>query len=489
MTSRENRTIVRMPAVAGSFYPGEPGALAEMVDALLAEAAAAGAELEADAAPAPDETPGKSVFARAVLAPHAGFIYSGKTAAQAYRALDPKTKRVVVLGPTHYVGIQGMALTGADLHETPLGMIPTDVELTALFERQAGVVTAPLVHSREHSMEVHLPFLQRYLVEDFTVVPVAVGNASPQAVAALIDVAWQFPDVSFVISSDLSHYLPYEVARRLDGATVSQIVRSTPPLIPEQACGATPTSGMMLFAQRHGLKASVLDIRNSGDTAGDKSRVVGYGALAWHEDVHRTAEVDADLGADLGADATVAVLPRVAHAAIAAELGGAGKALTAEPLSGNAATFVTLTLDGKLRGCMGSLVPRRPLKEDVAFNARAAAFRDARFPPLTKEEFERADLAVSLLSATTPMVPADDERGLTEEEVCSRLRSGIDGVVLNLGDQQATFLPHVWEQLPDPTRFLAALKQKAGLPGDYWKCGPGGITIETYTVVTAHLER
>ena len=146
--------ITRQPAVAGLFYPAEPTELAAQVDALLDEAMPA------------------AEYSRAIIAPHAGYVYSGPTAAHAYRALDPKTKRVLILGPTHRVGIEGMALTGADLHRTPLGVVPSDIEITDALEELPDVIVAPVVHAQEHSLEVHLPFLQRYLDGPFTVVPV-----------------------------------------------------------------------------------------------------------------------------------------------------------------------------------------------------------------------------------------------------------------------------------------------------------------------------
>ena len=448
----------RPPAVAGAFYPSDPGVLAQTVDALLSEA---------------QVHPRK---ARAIIAPHAGYVYSGPVAATAYQALDPGTRRVVILGPTHRVGIEGMALTGADFQRTPLGDVPTDKELEAKIASLPEVVTAPVVHAQEHSLEVHLPFLQRYLGEGFTAVPIAVGQASPEAVAAVIETAWETPDTAVIVSSDLSHFLPYEQARQVDAATLAQIVEGAPALTPDQACGAYPTSGMMHFARSRGLEAEILDARNSGDTEGDRNRVVGYPALAWHE-------------ADAEEEAAHLDLPRLAYNAIAEKLGvptlGDGDAGPEENLGAPGATFVTLHLDGRLRGCIGSLEATRPLGEDVVANAVAAAFEDPRFPPLTAEELERVDLEVSELTEPVPMWEpgraAFDEAG-----VLGRLRPGIDGVVLKFGARRATYLPQVWEQIHSPAEFMESLKAKAGLPPAFWH---PQIQVETYQVRPHQLDR
>lgn len=479
--------MTRPPAVAGTFYPADPRVLAETVDDLLGSA------------------PPPTVEARAVIAPHAGYVYSGPTAAAAYRALDPGTRRVLVLGPTHRVGIEGMALTGADFQATPLGAIPTDAELTALIEELPDVITAPVVHAQEHSIEVQLPFLQRYLEDGFTVVPVAVGQASPASVAAVIDAAWRLPDTAVVISSDLSHYLPYDLAKQVDANTLAQIARREKPIRGEQACGAYPVSGMMRFARDRGLQAHLLDVRNSGDTAGDRDRVVGYAAVAWvpseqpaADEVRSSARPaggeptspDRPGGESLSSDRPVddpgSSLPLLAYNAIARELGqprvpvDEGSAGLGEP----GATFVTLSLDGQLRGCIGSLVAHRPLAEDVEANALSAAFRDPRFPPLPADEFARVDLEVSQLTEPQPLWEPGDAPA--EPEALALLRPHVDGVVLIYGNRRATFLPQVWDQLPDPHDFIENLKAKAGLPRGFWA---PGVELQTYQVSEHHLER
>jgi len=277
---------VRPAAVAGMFYPAESTELREQVDALLAGAGAA-----APAAPAP-EAP------KALIVPHAGYVYSGPVAASAYAAVRPlagRVRRVVLLGPAHRVYLTGMALPEADAFETPLGVVPVDLDA---LERIPWVPRSADAHLREHSLEVQLPFLIRAL-GDFALVPLCVGEATPQEVARAIDALWGGPETLIVVSSDLSHYLPYQVARSTDRGTAHAILSLGPrPIHHEQACGATPVNGLLLIARRRGLRAELLDLLSSGDTAGGRAEVVGYGAFAFyprHEEVfHGDAEADAE---------------------------------------------------------------------------------------------------------------------------------------------------------------------------------------------------
>jgi hypothetical protein len=262
---------VREAAVAGTFYPKDPVELRDTVDALL----------EAAARP-----PAGAPVPRAIIVPHAGYIYSGPTAAVAYArvAAGRETiKRVVVVGPTHRVPVLGVALPGTDAFNTPLGAVR--VAESWAEERLEGVDTACVfaeTHRWEHSIEVQLPFLQRVL-GDFDLVPLLAGDASGKDVADALDALWGGPETLVVISSDLSHYLGYDEATQVDAATIAQISALDGPLNHSQACGATPINGLLVLAQRHGLVPTLLDARNSGDTAGDRTRVVGYCAFAFDE--------------------------------------------------------------------------------------------------------------------------------------------------------------------------------------------------------------
>ncbi len=257
---------VRPAAVAGLFYPAAAATLAADVRACLG---AAGAH----AGPLP----------KAIVVPHAGYVYSGAVAASAYARLVGArgiVRRVVLLGPTHRVAVRGLALPAAAAFATPLGTVPVDAEAAALALTRPQVVVSAAAHAREHSLEVQLPFLQTVL-GDFKVLPLAVGLASAEDVAALLDLLWGGPETLFVVSTDLSHYHRYDEARALDRDTADRILALVPMLDHEQACGATPLNGLLLCARRRGLAPELLDLRNSGDTAGDRARVVGYASFAF----------------------------------------------------------------------------------------------------------------------------------------------------------------------------------------------------------------
>lgn len=252
------------------FYPGNRGELARTVAELLGAAASVAPER-----PAP----------KAIIAPHAGYIYSGPIAASVYALLAPARqtiRRVVLLGPTHRVAVRGLALPGVAAFATPLGAVPIDSEAVEALRGLPQVCVSAEAHALEHSLEVHLPFLQNVL-ERFTLVPLAVGRAEAHTVAEVIDVLWGGPETLIVVSSDLSHYLPYQDAQAVDRSTAKAILGLAPDISHEQACGATPVTGLTHAARRRGLNPELIDLRNSGDTAGDKQRVVGYGSFAFYE--------------------------------------------------------------------------------------------------------------------------------------------------------------------------------------------------------------
>lgn len=261
----------RPPAVAGTFYEADPERLAGEVALMLAESRAG--------------LPPTPIRPKALIVPHAGHIYSGPIAAHAYALLVPlhaAIRRVVMLGPAHRVAVRGLALPDAGAFATPLGRIRLDEDAMRRALALPQVCLSRAAHAMEHSLEVQLPFVQEVL-DDFTLVPFVVGDASAEEVAEVIELLWAGPETLIVISSDLSHYLPYAEAQNMDQATVDRILRLAPLDEFEQACGALPINGMIEVARRRGLRPSLLDLRNSGDTASDRSRVVGYAALAFAE--------------------------------------------------------------------------------------------------------------------------------------------------------------------------------------------------------------
>ena len=269
---------VRPPAVAGMFYPESAPALARCVTQLLAAAQSSASSASSDPTQA-----AVLASAKAIVVPHAGYIYSGPIAAAIYAPLAGRRgviRRVVLLGPTHRVAIDGLALPGCSAFATPLGEIAVDADAVAAISDLPQVVVSAAAHREEHALEVQLPFLQT-LFGDFALLPLAVGHASPAAVAQVIERLWGGDETLIVVSSDLSHYLPYASARRVDAQTAQCIVDLDASLDHQQACGATPLNGLLIAARAHGLQTRLIDLRNSGDTAGDRSRVVGYGAFAF----------------------------------------------------------------------------------------------------------------------------------------------------------------------------------------------------------------
>lgn len=270
---------IRPAAVAGSFYPGHPQTLADNIQVLLKQAAE-----NVQALTIPDKL---STQPKAILVPHAGYIYSGQTAAIAYNILSrwhDTIKRVILLGPVHRVPVRGLALPDVDAFTTPLGEVKLDKAAIAAVAGMKQVVVSYPAHAQEHSLEVQLPFLQSVL-DNFEIVPFAVGDATAEEVAEVIEALWGGPETIVVVSSDLSHFLPYSVATEVDKSTVKNILNMQGALTHHQACGGTPVNGLILAAKKHHLHPNLLGLCNSGDTAGDKNRVVGYAAFAFTEDI------------------------------------------------------------------------------------------------------------------------------------------------------------------------------------------------------------
>lgn len=255
--------LIRQPAVAGSFYPANPEQLQEMLNTYLAKAQPA------------------TKIPKAIIVPHAGYIYSGEIAASAYTRLKAgadKIKRVVVLGPSHRVGFKGLAVSHAEFFNTPLGKIPLDIPAIKNLLALSFVQYIDEAHYLEHSLEVQLPFLQTVLTE-FKLIPIVAGDASPEQVAQVLELFYDDAETVIVISSDLSHYYDYATAQRLDKETSDKIEHlQYQQLDYESACGRVPVSGLLALAAKKSLQVKNIDLRNSGDTAGDKRRVVGYGA-------------------------------------------------------------------------------------------------------------------------------------------------------------------------------------------------------------------
>lgn len=511
-----SRLAIREPAVSGSFYPGSRDSLQRELGTLFDGARSQAAhDRRSTANGGPGAPLGRT---KALVVPHAGYVYSGPVAARGYEALRPlcgSIDRVVLLGPAHRVYVESMALPACDAFSTPLGLVPVDAELRDIALGCRGVQLDDRPHVPEHSLEVHLPFLQEVLGDGWTLMPVLVGRSRDSDVADLLERVWGGDETVIIVSSDLSHYEPYALAREHDRRTASAILDlDTQRIMPDDACGAFPLRGLLVAAERRGLVAEQIDLRSSGDTAGDGASVVGYGAFAFHErdggqvevgdhavgggevgggavgggEVAESAACEGDArqstnGADVAAsskpgmtDDDRCLVLETAMGALSALFNGTEMPDTSPQFLSRqncsprvrreGASFVTLrAFTGELLGCIGSIKPYRPLLEDVAANAISAATRDPRFRRVRKQDLTGGEVDVSVLSPLEEF-PADDRETVLQEIVPGR-----DGLVIEAVGRRATFLPSVWEQLPNPDSFLDQLMLKAGLDPSHWPDG------------------
>jgi len=463
---------IREPAVAGLFYPADEPGLRRTVDGLLARA------------------PSHAISRlRGLVCPHAGYSFSGETAAIGYKTLAGKQlETVIVLGPSHYALLNGASIPDATAYRTPLGLVPISERAARLAvappfsweprcpvqrpswwqqgPRAATPVGEDTAETWEHSVEVQVPFLQRQ-VGTFKLLPVIVGEADAEVIAKAI--AGIIDDKTVVVaSSDLSHYHTYEVAKGLDSRCVRAICDlNTDDMKSLEACGKTPILSLMHLARLKGWKAELLDARNSGDVTGDKDRVVGYSAVAFYEP---TPEGFSASERKSLLELARRVLIRVTKDPNASPIDLATKDLPANFLE-KRACFVTLTKGGDLRGCIGHLEPQEALYRAVMENAQSAAMRDPRFSPVRPEEVSKIRIEISVLTEPQPLVFD------SPEDLLKKLQPRVDGVVLRIGSRRATFLPQVWEQLPDKTEFLDRLSQKAGCDASAWRGKETGVSI------------
>jgi len=493
---------VRLPAVAGLFYPRNEAELAKTIDAYLAAARA-------------ETIPNL----KGLVCPHAGYQYSGPTAAFGYKQVVGRNyKTVIVLAPSHYAPFEGASVINADSYQTPLGSVPVSAKARQLAGHGPFVLEPRCPVQRpgwsfsssrppppagqdtpetwEHSGEVQVPFLQRVL-KDFELVSVVFGDTEAEeaarALAGVLD-----DQTLLVASSDLSHYHPYDDAKSLDTRCVKAICDlDLAAMRRQEACGKTPILTLMHLARQNGWKTRLLDYRNSGDTAGDRSGVVGYAAIAFYSE---TPAKPAQAPAQKASQESVAPAGQ-AKAATAAQdqlakqdkeflLRLARQTLTAvvnkkappevkpdslaKILAEPGACFVTLTKRGALRGCIGHLVAREPLYRSVMDNAESAALQDYRFPPVQPDEVDKLEIEISVLTQPKPLSFS------SPEDLLNKLVPHRDGVILQMGNAGATYLPQVWEQLPDKVAFLDSLARKAGCEPAAWR--QPGTTVQIYHV-------
>lgn len=460
---------VRESVIAGSWYPGEATVLRRDIESYLA-------------AVSEKDLPGRLV---ALIAPHAGYRYSGQVAAYAYKLLHKqKFDSVVVLAPSHYAAFSGVSVYDQGGFKTPLGVMPLDGDLVAaLKKRDDRIRYVAEAYIQEHSLEIQLPFLQ-VVQPGIRLVPLIMGEQDWQScerLAAAVADCVRGRSVLVVASSDLSHFHRYDQAKSLDQLVLDRVSALDPKGLHEdlakgrcEACGGGPVVTAMLVAQKLGANAGrVLHYANSGDVTGDRSRVVGYMAAALHAgsaaaevappvSVMASTATPTKVGADLGLSAEDKQrLHQIARQSIDAHLRGE-KPPALDDVNGALkeprGAFVTLKKHGELRGCIGHIVGARPLAETVAEMAEAAAFRDLRFPPVSAVEFPELEIEISAL---TPLEKVSNTDLITV---------GTHGLYLRRAGQGGLLLPQVATEFGwDRTTFLEQTCRKAGLPKDAWK--------------------
>jgi len=459
----------RPAAVAGQFYTGSAAALRREVEKYMSEATAT--------LPSPT---------RMIVSPHAGYVFSAAVAANAYAVIDHSVTTAILLGPSHNAWFEGLSIADVDSYETPLGRVAFDRDMVAALRKSPLVHSVPEADGPEHCLEVQLPFLQ-VVVPQCRIVPIIMGHVDPAKVADLIRPL--ITERTLVIaSSDLSHYKTHEQATATDKASIDVVLKSdlTGKI---DACGEAPIRVLMHLAKAQGLKAVLLDARNSYETAPvayrDKSRVVGYASIAFvagdspaggkAEAAAKPAAAETKTSDDVD-EATKAYLLKLARAALEASVRGQKAPSTADaPKSTRSPSgcFVTLHKRGELRGCVGYIEPVKPLADAVVDMAKNAALHDTRFSPVTPDELSAIDVEVSVLT------PPRSLEFSGPDDLLAKLVPGRDGVILKKGWYQSTFLPQVWDQLPDKVGFLQHLSLKAGMDADGWK----DAKVETYRAI------
>ena len=442
---------IKQPSVAGTFYTADKTALEKQITEFKKNSRNT------------YKTP-----TRAVIVPHAGLVYSGRLACEGISQLDKNIKNVFIFAPAHRVAIDGLGTTSYDAWRTPLGDIKVNKTITQELINNFGVKITDNALAPEHAIEVELPFVQTEL-KNVKIIPVLMGNVEPDKVYKIISHYYKNKENGFIISSDLSHYLPNDTAKKVDNYTAQHIEACVSDnFTHELACGATGILGLMKFTQENNYSLIRIDMSNSGATTFDNNRVVGYGTWFLYEGERN--EFIKENYSDF--------ILNLCRESIKTRKIKSSEIEYPQVLSEFGAVFVTLEKNGNLRGCIGSIIPQRPLIDDIIINAQNAAYSDPRFNPVDKSEIKDLSIAVSLLSVPKPMKFKD------EQDLLNQIRQNIDGIIIRDGNYQAVYLPSVWEQIPDKKMFLNSLKVKAGRSADHFSK-----TFEAYRFETSYIKR
>ena len=399
-----------------------------------------------------------TLTSRAIIVPHAGYQYSGQLAFDGFSYLDKTVKNIFIFAPTHHKSVNNLALPSYDEFETPLGNISIDKDIVNEIFTKFSCEYSDEAFSQEHAVEVQLPFI-KYFLNSVKIIPILIGNDDVDKVLNIIK--YYYPDKSngFVVSSDLSHYLKEEDSIKVDTVTAGMIENShLQGFRFEQACGAIPMVALSEFSRQNNFSLIRIGLTNSGQTSGDKSRVVGYGSWLLYEGKRN----------DFIEKYFSPKLINIARKTIETKLQGKSEINITSyfpyppVFDSTGAVFVTLEINNSLRGCIGSPIAHTSLLVDLIKNAYNAAFSDPRFVPLTQEEYNDVSISISILSSPEKMNFKD------EDDLLEQMQKDIDGIIIRDGEKQALYLPSVWKQLPDKKMFLNNLKQKAGMDANHF---------------------
>lgn len=427
---------IKQSSVAGTFYPADVNELRKQINSFKE-----------------NNKNTYEVPARAVIVPHAGLIFSGRLAYEGISQLDKNIKNIFIIAPAHRVGFSGLGLSSFDFWETPLGKIEINTEITKELKERFGADYQDDAIAPEHAIEIEVPIIQS-VFDNVNIVPILVGNATPDKIEEIISYYYQNPENGFIVSSDLSHYQKHEDAVKIDTFTAQLIENGIcENFTPNNACGVVGILGLIKFANKNKFSLIRIDTTNSSSVTGDTSKVVGYGTWFLFEGEKNT------FLKEYYSDFILNLCKRSLNAQFDS---GRLEVKFPKVFAEGGACFVTLEKNNQLRGCIGSIIPHRSLIEDIVINAQHAAFKDYRFNPVTKEEIPELQIAVSLLSIPQKISFKD------EEDLMEQIRPFKDGIIIRDGNHQSVYLPSVWEQLPDKKDFLRSLKVKAGLAPDYF---------------------
>lgn len=438
----EEKKIIRQPAVAGAFYPGSKAELEKMIEGFLANV-----KIEA-----PTGTP------KILIVPHAGYVYSGQVAAYSFNQLEGLgIKQAIVIGPSHQFPVSGLILSSATHWQTPLGLVKV-ADVNSELAKKDNFEIINRVHDAEHALEVEIPFLQ-VIDPNIEIVPIIVGQLTSQEQADFAGILSKYLDAetALIVSVDLSHYHPYDEALALDNQSIDHILNlDSRGILTDEIDASWAVAAVLQLAKQQGWEPKLLKYANSGDVTGDKSGVVGYAAVGFYSS-DKAIERYSDK--DEYSEEEKQELLKVARTTIEQylEKGKTFQPQTDNPkFKENRGVFVTLHKHGQLRGCIGYIQPIKPLIEAVRDNAISAAVHDTRFSPVKASELEDIEIEISILTVPQP-------------DTLENIIKNKYGVVLQQGSRGATYLPQVWEDLPDSEEFFSSLCLKAGLSSNCWQ--------------------